>query len=245
MNKIMKLFSNSINLDVIKILALITMLIDHIGHILFPNIYWLRIIGRSTFPIFAFLISYHLATKNVFIKYIKRLLPFAILTTLFIAPFEVIIKDYFRFNILWSFLVAILALFVFEKVIKEKIHSYLKIFIISLSFILCGSLSYLCDYKLTGFLLLVFFYFYFKTNKKVFLFATLADAALLNSEYLFTYPKIVVPYVIVTFLTVLISIITAKYAPKKQKRFLKHWWIFYAIYPAHLLIIYLIKIIWF
>lgn len=43
--------------NVLKIIACITMLIDHMGVILFPNLMILRIIGRIAFPIFAFLLA--------------------------------------------------------------------------------------------------------------------------------------------------------------------------------------------
>ena len=38
-------------------LALITMTIDHIGFIFFPQVWWLRAIGRLAFPIFAYMIA--------------------------------------------------------------------------------------------------------------------------------------------------------------------------------------------
>lgn len=41
----------------LKMLALITMTIDHIGFIFFPQVWWLRAIGRLAFPIFAYMIS--------------------------------------------------------------------------------------------------------------------------------------------------------------------------------------------
>lgn len=47
------IFSN----NVLKIIACITMLIDHMGVILFPQYPMFRIIGRIAFPIFAFLLA--------------------------------------------------------------------------------------------------------------------------------------------------------------------------------------------
>ena len=41
----------------LKLLALITMTIDHIGMILFPHIPLFRIIGRLSMPIFAYMIA--------------------------------------------------------------------------------------------------------------------------------------------------------------------------------------------
>ena len=46
-----------LNNNQLKIIALITMTIDHIGVILFPNLKILRIIGRLAFPIFAYMIA--------------------------------------------------------------------------------------------------------------------------------------------------------------------------------------------
>ena len=46
-----------LNRNVLKIIALITMLIDHIGLVFFPGIEIFRIIGRISFPIFAFMIA--------------------------------------------------------------------------------------------------------------------------------------------------------------------------------------------
>lgn len=51
-NKIGFLSSNAL-----KIIAMILMLVDHVGYILYPNIEVLRIIGRLSFPIFAFHIA--------------------------------------------------------------------------------------------------------------------------------------------------------------------------------------------
>ena len=41
--------------DRLKIIAVVAMVIDHIGSYLFPNAVMLRIIGRISFPIFAFM----------------------------------------------------------------------------------------------------------------------------------------------------------------------------------------------
>ena len=41
----------------LKLLALATMTVDHIGYILFPDVQWLRAVGRLAFPIFAFMVA--------------------------------------------------------------------------------------------------------------------------------------------------------------------------------------------
>jgi len=41
----------------LKWIAVLSMLIDHAGAVLFPQVRWMRIVGRLAFPIFAFFIS--------------------------------------------------------------------------------------------------------------------------------------------------------------------------------------------
>ena len=41
----------------LKIIAAISMTVDHLGFILFPSLIILRIIGRIAFPIFAYMIA--------------------------------------------------------------------------------------------------------------------------------------------------------------------------------------------
>lgn len=46
-----------LNGNQLKVLAMVAMTLDHIGAYLFPQVMWLRIIGRLAFPIYAFLIA--------------------------------------------------------------------------------------------------------------------------------------------------------------------------------------------
>mgnify|MGYP002581591684 FL=1 len=71
-----KIFSN---FD-LKILAIITMTIDHIGAIIYPNIDAFRIIGRISFPIFCFLLVEGFKHTHNRFRYFIRLLLFAIIT---------------------------------------------------------------------------------------------------------------------------------------------------------------------
>ncbi len=41
----------------LKLIAMLSMTVDHIGYILFPRIMWFRIVGRLAFPIFAYMVA--------------------------------------------------------------------------------------------------------------------------------------------------------------------------------------------
>ena len=43
--------------NALKIIATILMVIDNVGYIIFPSVLAFRIIGRISFPIFAFMIA--------------------------------------------------------------------------------------------------------------------------------------------------------------------------------------------
>ena len=45
-------------LDILKTVAIILMIIDHIGYYFFPENYWFRAIGRACVPVWFFLIGY-------------------------------------------------------------------------------------------------------------------------------------------------------------------------------------------
>lgn len=69
----------------LKVLAIISMLADHVGAVLYPEAVWLRYAGRLAFPIFCFLLVegyYH--TGNM-AKYMARLGIFALISEI---PFD-------------------------------------------------------------------------------------------------------------------------------------------------------------
>lgn len=66
--------------EALKLIACIAMLIDHIGKLLLPGHYWLRIIGRLSFPIYCFLLAEGIAHTKSPAKYALRMLIIAVVT---------------------------------------------------------------------------------------------------------------------------------------------------------------------
>ena len=72
-----KLTSNQL-----KLLAMLTMTLDHIGVQLFPGVLWLRIIGRLAFPIYAYMIAEGCAHTRNRRKYLLQMAGLALLCQL-------------------------------------------------------------------------------------------------------------------------------------------------------------------
>lgn len=150
-NIFIKLQKISLNSNQIKIIAIITMIIDHVGYYFESHmqnyIYIaLRIIGRVSMPLFSFLIVQgFFYTKNLK-KYILRIFSVALITQLSIFLVSMLDKNRInlsvntQLNILFSYTLSLITLWVIhEKNIVEKYtynqNMFIKIFII---FIIIG-----------------------------------------------------------------------------------------------------------
>lgn len=71
--------SNNKN-HILKVIGLVSMTFDHIGMILFPHIFWFRVVGRIAFPLFAYHIAMGVKHTKSIEKYALRMLIFACLT---------------------------------------------------------------------------------------------------------------------------------------------------------------------
>ncbi len=102
------LADKGISHNTLKWIGVVTMTIDHIGFFLFPEIRLLRIIGRLTFPIFAYLFTQSFRYTENRNKFLGRLLGFAVLGQVLIITAGVsgFVNVLFLFALGWIALMA-------------------------------------------------------------------------------------------------------------------------------------------
>lgn len=212
----------------LKLIALITMIIDHTGAIFFGSQDLYRIIGRIAFPIYCFLLVegfFHTKSRE---KYAARLFIFALISEL---PF-----DYAFFgglnsshqNIFFTLFFGLLGIWVSEA-FKAKNP------LISVAgFVGAAGLATLLntDYTILGILYILTFYFAKSMPngmKQLYIFLGIASATYLLSSSLQMYA-----------LLALIPLTLYNGKPGSKNKVLQYS--FYAAYPVHLMILYLISI---
>jgi hypothetical protein len=100
--------------DILKILAIATMTLDHLGVLLYPELIFLRIIGRLAFPLFAYLLALGLKSTRKPRKYIITLLIFGLISQI---PYFIVfnIHPFERLNIFFSLFLGALTIYYFKK----------------------------------------------------------------------------------------------------------------------------------
>lgn len=208
------------------------MLIDHIGAYIFPDAYWLRCIGRLAFPIFAFFIAEGMRYTRSRKRYVLTLLVFAIISQI---PYG-FLREFYYLNILFTFLIAIFAIFLIENYKKNETLYMIYLLLLG-SFLLFVEFLNIVDYGIFGVLLILVFYFV--KDKKLSLSLGAACLVLLTLKMMllagFTLRSTV------QFLSILSLLLLYFYNGNKGKVNLK--WLFYIFYPLHLLVILIITLI--
>ena len=105
----------------LKLIAACTMLIDHVGYVLFSDALWLRCIGRIAFPLFCFLMAEGCVYTRDRRKYALRLLVFALLSEI---PFNLMNTgtpwDLSHQNVLWTLLAGALLCWLVDWALQKR-----------------------------------------------------------------------------------------------------------------------------
>ena len=218
----------------LKIIAMISMAFDHVGDVFFPDIIWLRMVGRLAMPIFAFCIAegyIHTRNRN---KYLLRMGIFALVSE---VPFDLAFEGNINLshqNIMLSFFISIAALMLFDLIrgpkseIKGR-YSVWRTMLGVLAVIAMAVVAMLVksDYTMFAVASVFLFYVFKDVNHYVRPIPGVAFLALTRTMgYYCTTGLSIVPLLL--------------YNGKKGKG-LK--WLFYAFYPGHLLLLFLLKLL--
>ncbi len=221
--------------QVLKWIAVLTMLTDHIGILLSltaPVPVWrsMRIIGRLSFPIYCFILVegfYH--TGNIK-KYLARLGIFAMVSE---APFDLFLRgtvfstDYQ--NVFFTLFIGLFLLYLYNRFVGNVQPIYAIMTLISM---LCLGFVIRCDYGAEGVLIIFLFYLFRFRPVPMFLSVGLVLVLMGGLE----------PYAIASFLPIAFYNGENGRQPKseKGKKLLQYG--FYVFYPLHLLILGIIRL---
>ena len=231
--------------NMLRILAVVLMLSDHIWatYLSFGN--WMTYIGRMAFPIFAFQIAEGFVHTSNFKKYALRLLGFALISEI---PFNLFYSSRwfnpFHQNVMFTLLLGLLAILVLDKAKKAPTAKNILLGVLWLFLICVASVLGFADYGFFGMLTVVMFYLL-----RDFPFAWLAQLAAMVLIHIVFFEGQVFPVeffgktleIPAQGFAVFSLIPIWLYGGKKGKSHKAMQYGFYAFYPVHMLILYLIR----
>ena len=221
----------------LKLIAIITMTIDHIGVVFGTPFYnLLRSVGRLSFPIFAFLLTEGYVHTKSFSKYFLRLLVLAVISEVI---YDYVFFDSFIYidanNIFFTLALGLLTLFLLDKS-KGLIKRYFKdkvdlVIILPITYLLIIVIMGLMgeflnfSYGMLGILVISFFYL-FKDNFALIVISVSLPTLILGEgmQYFSLFSLILIYFY-------------NKKLGKKSKLF------FYLYYPLHILVLGVIKML--
>lgn len=247
---IMVLKEKGLNSFQLHLIAIVSMLIDHIGMVLFPKCLFLRYIGRIAFPLFSFMLVEGLVHTSNKKKYLLRLFLFAIISEI---PYNLMVigKLFAKYNqnIYFTLFVALLLLCFLEKMswkdrgLLDKI--ILLLFVCLVGYFL-GNFLFL-DYLWYGIFVPLLFYIVKGKDNKTYLNSAvilfiLSLIAYGLYGYKLTLGNIVISIPIQAF-CVISYIFICKY--NGEQGYYNKWvkLFYYTFYPLHILVLVLLRIL--
>lgn len=223
--------------NLLKWVALITMIIDHTGAVLFPQYRVMRVIGRISFPIYCFLLVQGRAhTRNVW-KYAIRLIVFAVISEPFydLAFYKTVWYGEHQ-NVFWTLAIGLLML-----IAMQKGGAGVK----TVSLILAASFAteYKTDYDMGGVFLIFLFELARQAEVRIEYMQQQNTLLIYKKEKLYNTASQIFMHVLWWGDTQMYGILSAPfiwlYNGKPGKRGGKYF--YYLIYPTHLLLLYWLR----
>lgn len=226
----------------IKLIAAIAMLLDHIGALLFPEIPILRAIGRVAMPLFGFSVArgFYYCEKNQKIKkYLKNLLIFSVVSQIPFSFFVYKLSKKFYLNIGFVWLLAVIMLKCLDK-IDLPLNKNRLLLLLAVVAICLFSIFVPMDYGIYAILFVLIFYYTIFKNNKPFL-----CVCLIFSTYLFYIATEYIPAALIYKLSLVkmvmksdqvfsvLSVFVVLIFRKKDLKILPRRF-FYWFYPVHI-----------
>lgn len=217
---------------VLKIIAIVTMFIDHLGYALYGKFSPLNYIGRLAFPIFAFGISegyIHTKSKK---NYLMRLFLFAIVSQAPFMFFRSMFTSDFSLNIFFTLFIGLVAIIGYEQS-KNKSVGLLLVICLGLT---ADALK--MDYGYFG--IFTIFIFHIFKDKKMLMNLSFIALCLLKYVPLFIRYNFYIPYLILCLCTILSLVFINLYNGKKGPN---TKYLLYGFYPVHLILLYVFNLL--
>lgn len=247
-----------LNRNSFKTIALVSMLLDHIGSIIIYPIYvnacmvngvemmgelipnkakviygvylFLRLIGRFAFPIFAFMLVEGFRYTHNRKKYFCRILLFAVISEI---PFDLAntgrIFNIFTSNVLWTFAVAFIMMNIIEKYTLQQNNNSKRIITTILIVVLSAVCTIFSDCGFGGVFLIATMYLFKNIKKKLYWIGRLISICIMSVQFMW-----------IQLFAFVALIILERYNGEKGRNIK---FLFYIFYPVHLLILGLIALV--
>ena len=215
---------------ILKIIAIISMLFDHAGYIIFNKFSFMNYIGRLAFPIFAFGVAKGYSHTKDLKKYFSRLIIFAFISQLPYLLFLNIIGGDFILNTLFTLILGLLAITVYEKIDNKYLGLLFVIFF--------GIIAHFCKFDYGWFGIVVIFIFHIFKDKKMLMNIFFILATFINYILHLYITTLRIEYIFV-FLFCSLSLIPINLYNGKKGKDIKY--ILYIFYPLHLVVLYLLN----
>lgn len=207
-----------INSFTLKLIAVFSMLIDHVGAVFFPEQVLFRVIGRLAFPILAYLLVEGFFYTHDVKRYMYRM---GILALLSEIPFDLtangVILEFGHQNVFFTLFIGLVMMYFLLKTAGRG-----QMIIVSLLFFLIAD-ALRADYGGVGVLMILCFYLFREDMLWKVISVVFVNVALMGGIQMFA----------------VFALLPIYLHNGKQGRRMK--WFFYGFYPVHLLILFLVR----
>ena len=211
--------------ELLKGIAIITMTVDHVGAILYPEITFLRIIGRLSFPLFAYLLILGIESTRNIRSYFTRLFLFSFISQ---VPFFLALEyePFGYLNIFFTLSFGLLFVHFFKKTSVYAIVPLFASFILPIDYGVYGIAMIGCMYIL-------------KEDTKF----GVAALVLLNALFLVPWNSQFLSILAIPFILLHKKSSLKIKRETDEKATIPLWikYFFYVYYPLHLALFYIIK----